>query len=102
MAAMQNVLNLQSSTLRTIPQPGIADFSESSLSAENGGFANFPIVLQLPEGDCPKYCLNIKVNNKCHFYFYFLFFVVKVEVTRLGRNLMKTCRNTPLCSSKRK
>jgi len=50
-----------------------------------GNLASFPIILQLPEEDCPKYCINIKV-----------------EVTRMGRSLAPTCRNTPACVSQRR
>jgi len=57
--------------------------SDFNLPASKGGdVASFPIVLQLPKDDCPKYCINIKV-----------------EVTRLGRSLAATCRNTPLCNN---
>jgi len=73
-------------TIRMGQNPVKLQESDFNLPDSKGGdIASFPIILQLPKEDCPKYCINIKV-----------------EVTRLGRSLTTNCRNTPLCNNNRR
>lgn len=47
--------------------------------------SHIPIYLKLPTAECPKFCIQ-----------------VKVEITRLGRQLGKKCRSSVLCKKSRR